>query len=193
MWRPLNVPSLSPFQYSLFSKPNTCDIKIKLLSPDLGPSLPDKTNRARQHLNTDKEKLALSALQIHMKVRRGGIEAPPTDNFSQKILANVFIRDLNATNLCHERWNKTFISCFARQELLRVVTSGVMLSDKCWVGVFSYLFWSYILKAKLNDSLVAAEKCLSAGNAEKDIKDEAVRILRPNKHSAACILSKPEW
>lgn len=63
---PLNVASSSPFQYSLFSKSNTCDIKIKLLSLDLCSRSPDKINRARQHLNTDKE----NWLRVHFKSTR---------------------------------------------------------------------------------------------------------------------------
>lgn len=88
---PLKVPSSSPFQYSLFSKSNTCDIKIKLLSLDLRSSFPDKINRARQHLNTDKEKLPVSALQIHMKVRLD-TWSPRTHNFGHKIHVNVLNR-----------------------------------------------------------------------------------------------------
>lgn len=44
-------------------------------------------------------------------------------------------------------------------------------------------------KAKPNNSLVAVEKCKSAGNPEEDIKDVTVRFLRFNKHAVACVFS----
>lgn len=52
---PENTATSSPFQYSLFSKSNTCDIKIKLLLPGFELRLPlIRSIGARQHLNTDR-------------------------------------------------------------------------------------------------------------------------------------------
>lgn len=111
MRSPLNVPSSNQFQYSLFSKSNTCDIKIKQLSPDLCSSFPDKINRARQH----KEKLAASALQLHMKVRPNTQPSCPR-NFEHKIIVKVLNRELITKILCYQRWNKKLLSAVPQKQ-----------------------------------------------------------------------------